>query len=592
LPTSEKAIDAQDGISVQRTSTQFAGLSLILLIAVSACVAAPTAEISGVVRDTQGVAQMGAMVQVLAVNSVAMGTAFTDLYGRYRIANLVPGKYRIQATAALFVPVSKGNLLLATGTRATVNLTLSTLADATMWIPAERRKSDEPGDDWTWTLRSAANRPMLRLLDDGQMVLVSSSLEQASKKASTVMRASMLSGDGGFGGGGSHNLIVVDRVMDDGSDVILRSDVGAARTPNERGPSTEIDAGYEQRVALAGTSRLVMSYQSHPELIGQLAEAGVSPGLQIMRMASVQKMHLGDSVDIEAGSTVYAVHANAYAVAARPFLRVTVHPGEAWTFGYRMATSRDTQSFGDLDSVAAEIPTAVMSAGRMRMESGNHQEISVSRKIGGGLLQAAVYRDDLHRSVVAGTGVMAQADLQELSKTNGALVDTNTDSFRILANGYTARGVEVTLTEPLTPALWAVMEYQSGAALSTQDAIAAPLEDELAWLRATSAQCATVAVKGKLSGTGTKVRAAYRWQPRRLVTSVSPFGSFSDQAYLGFYVRQPVRWGDRLPPGLEATVDVTNLLAQGYQPFLSSDGRTLFLAQSPRTIEGGLSFTF
>jgi hypothetical protein len=57
-------------------------------------------------------------------------------------------------------------------------------------------------------------------------------------------------------------------------------------------------------------------------------------------------------------------------------------------------------------------------------------------------------------------------------------------------------------------------------------------------------------------------------------------------------VRQALRWGDRLPAGLEATVDVTNLLAEGYQPFLSADGRTLFLAQTPRTIQGGLSFTF
>jgi hypothetical protein len=39
-------------------------------------------------------------------------------------------------------------------------------------------------------------------------------------------------------------------------------------------------------------------------------------------------------------------------------------------------------------------------------------------------------------------------------------------------------------------------------------------------------------------------------------------------------------------------VDVTNLLAQGYLPFLSADGRTLYLAQSPRAIQGGLSFTF
>ena len=42
----------------------------------------------------------------------------------------------------------------------------------------------------------------------------------------------------------------------------------------------------------------------------------------------------------------------------------------------------------------------------------------------------------------------------------------------------------------------------------------------------------------------------------------------------------------------EATIDVTNLLAEGYRPFLSADGRTLYLAQSPRTIRAGLSFSF
>jgi hypothetical protein len=63
--------------------------------------------VSGVVRDTQGVAQMGAMVEVLAAGSVSVATAFTDMYGRYRIANLVPGKYQVRATAALFVPATR-----------------------------------------------------------------------------------------------------------------------------------------------------------------------------------------------------------------------------------------------------------------------------------------------------------------------------------------------------------------------------------------------------------------------------------------------------------------------------------------------------
>jgi len=39
-------------------------------------------------------------------------------------------------------------------------------------------------------------------------------------------------------------------------------------------------------------------------------------------------------------------------------------------------------------------------------------------------------------------------------------------------------------------------------------------------------------------------------------------------------------------------VDITNLLAQGYQPFVSSDGRTLYFAQSPKVMQAGVSFSF
>ncbi len=77
-----------------------------------------------------------------------------------------------------------------------------------------------------------------------------------------------------------------------------------------------------------------------------------------------------------------------------------------------------------------------------------------------------------------------------------------------------------------------------------------------------------------------------------MVTPIAAYEAFSDQPYLSCYIRQTIRLGGLLPPGLEATVDVTNLLAEGYRPFLSADGRVLFLAQAPRAVQGGLSFTF
>ena len=89
----------------------------------------PGAVVSGVVKDSQGVVQMGALVQVLAANSMTVATAFTDLHGHYAVANLIPGRYEVRASAALFVPATRANLQLRTGAKAVVNLTLAALFD-------------------------------------------------------------------------------------------------------------------------------------------------------------------------------------------------------------------------------------------------------------------------------------------------------------------------------------------------------------------------------------------------------------------------------------------------------------------------------
>lgn len=528
---------------------------------------------------------MGAMVQVLAAGSVNVATAMTDLYGRYRIANLVPGRYEVRASAPLFVPSTRGNLRLATGARATVNLTLAMLSDPTAWLPAERRKPDESGDDWTWTLRSAANRPILRMLEDGQVVLVSPDDVEGSRSGATEARASVMAGGAGFGDGGVREILAMDRAVGDGSAIILRTELAAGMSGV---PATEVDAGYERREGLAGVSRLVMSYESHPEIV----TADGAAGMQVTRLSSAQRMKLGDAVDLEAGGTVYAVHMAGSAISSQPFFRVSVHPGEVWAVRYSLATSRDMQGFDSLDSTRAELPAAAAINGLLRTASGVHQEIGVSRKIGSGVVQASLYRDVIAHSTIAGTGAMGAGDLLRGCGSSAVVADTATGSFQCLGMGYTARGMGLMVSQPVATDVWATLEYRNGAALAARDGIAVSLPELSAGMRAVAAEAATAALEAKAPRAGTRLRAAYRWQPHRLLTPVGSYEAFSDQAFLSCYVRQSLRWGNRLPPGLDATINVTNLLAQGYQPFLSADGRTLYLAQAPRTLQAGLSFTF
>jgi hypothetical protein len=43
---------------------------------------------------------------------------------------------------------------------------------------------------------------------------------------------------------------------------------------------------------------------------------------------------------------------------------------------------------------------------------------------------------------------------------------------------------------------------------------------------------------------------------------------------------------------IEALLNVQNLLAQGYRPYLLSDGTVLMFAQDQRSFSGGVAFTF
>lgn len=105
-------------------------------------------------------------------------------------------------------------------------------------------------------------------------------------------------------------------------------------------------------------------------------------------------------------------------------------------------------------------------------------------------------------------------------------------------------------------------------------------------------QSYSISLSGTLDGSGTKWQASYRWQPESTITSVAPYALNAVQPYLNIRFRQRLQRRSDGQGGLEALVDMHNLLAQGYQPYLLSDGSMLIFAQDQRGISGGLAFTF
>ena len=563
-------------------------LVLIVVLGVTGqCLAAPVAAaVTGVVRDAHGTPQMGAMVELLSADASRVAAAFTDNHGRYIVPAVNPGRYQLRATAAFFVPVTRANLRLQAGAEAIVNVTMSTLFEAENWLPAQRRSADEPADDWKWTLRSTASRPLLRLIDPDDGTVMSSSAEHVHT-ASQQGRVSVLNGDGAFGEGGMHQVLVLNRTIEDGDGAVLRADVGDPQSPFPVGPSVSATAGYERRTGvpgmMGGSTRLVSSFQSHPEMTD-----GYAAGFQVLQLASTQQMSLGDAVMIDAGTLLEAERLQASLINAEPFIRVTTRPASDVIVEYRYATARGLQSSNDLDKLKPTVMALTDSRGKPLTSKGSHNEVSVSKKFDGGrVLSLAAFSDDFKNGALAGSGILANGVLQGSS----VLADPTTGTFHLATAGYSGRGMSVAMMQPITPALSARIEMDMGTALSGNGALVsmAQLQSNVT---AHTTQAASASLRGKVLKTGTALKAEYRWQPVRTLTQVNAYNSSAEEAYLSFYVRQKLWCGRFLPEGLDAVVEATNLLQQGYQPVLSPDGHTLFLAQIPRAIQGGLAFNF
>src|ERR1700759_4205422 len=138
----------------------------------SASAAPLPATVSGVVRDARGTPQLGAMVELLAANATVVARAYTNARGAFSFDQVFPGTYQIKATGESFLPTLREDLKLSSRSKVIVNLTLSTLFEAIQWLPAQPRSPDESTEDWKWTLRSSANRPLLRYLEDGPLVVL------------------------------------------------------------------------------------------------------------------------------------------------------------------------------------------------------------------------------------------------------------------------------------------------------------------------------------------------------------------------------------------------------------------------------------
>jgi hypothetical protein len=224
------------------------------------------------------------------------------------------------------------------------------------------------------------------------------------------------------------------------------------------------------------------------------------------------------------------------------------------------------------------------------VERAHHQEVSISQRIGKNNVQVAFYADNLADPVLTGVGEMTPGGIAVQS--GEVLPDVYSGTFSYQGNDYATRGMRVVLQRKLLSDLTATLDYAYGSVLDLSQPDV-QLQDAREWIRAERRQAVAVKFSGTVPKVNTRWIASYRYTGGRTLTPVDLFDTSAGQAdpYLNLCIRQPIP-ARLLARHMEILIDVRNLLAQGYVPVMGSDGRTLYLVQSARSMRGGVAFSF
>jgi hypothetical protein len=174
-----------------------------------------------------------------------------------------------------------------------------------------------------------------------------------------------------------------------------------------------------------------------------------------------------------------------------------------------------------------------------------------------------------------------------------ALFDNGSGMLRTAGPNFLSQGIVASVERRLPGGNQVRLSYANGNAL-VMAALPQSLEmaDVVGAVHARRAQSYSISLSGTLDGTGTRWRASYRWQPEDTVTDVAPYALDAAEPYLNLRMRQPIHLSRDGSTGIEALLDVRNMLAEGYRPFLLNDGSMVVFADDQRSIRGGLAFTF
>jgi Carboxypeptidase regulatory-like domain/TonB dependent receptor len=555
-----------------------------MIIAVAMCLGASAevapGSISGSVTDSAGIAQMGASVEMLAVGTGQRILAYTDAVGHFTINGLTPGNYDIRVSAPSFLPSVREDVILAAGAAKVVNITLNTLFEAVRMIPP-RKSGNTEDDSWKWTLRSTANRPILRF-DEGIPIVVEGNQQDHELKGSLAFMAG--GSNEGYGSASDMGTVfTVEPSQFSWGTFAFDGSLGYGTGT----PDGVLRASFQSGSAGGSPHQLafVVRRFAGPDL---LIHRG---SLQAFALTSANTMQVGDFLELQYGGEMQTIQFMGRANAFRPYATADWHVGDSTVIEYRYATSEPTTGVTkSFESSAADLgeaePRMTLVGGTPLLENAHHHELSVSQMVGDNRFQIAYFRDRVKDPALLGVGEIGV-------DTGDALPDIYSGTFNYNGNELETQGVRFVYQRKLTDTISAAADYAYGGVLDLEhpgigwDAIRTDMHP--AWRHS-----AAVKLSGVIPRWNTEWIVSYRWTSGSALTPVDMFNATAGQTdpFFNLFLRQPIPRMRLVPGRMEALIDLRNLLAQGYVPVIGPDGSTVYLVQSARSVRGGLAFTF
>jgi hypothetical protein len=567
--------------------------------------------IAGLVNNSSGVPQLGASVILFDPLNQIAGRAITDTSGSFLFPSLRPGSYSLRVTLASFLPALKRNILVQPGMRSMLSVSLAGALSTIELVYSSPGSAPIMSDDWKWVLRSSsATRPVLRMR---QVVDVS---EPGRRRSSSSAAFSGTRGMLKISAGDEGLVSQYGNEPDLGTAFALATSLfgkNQLQVSGNFGYSSTTgapEAGFRtsySRGAREGTSlrvNLTVRQLQLPARAGMgllTGQDGAAPPLRTMSVGVVDRKSLSDSVRFEYGFSLESVSFLNTLNYFSPFGRVTYAPqdGESVEFAFSSGVPpaelfpASREAGNEMQSNLAALalfPRISLRNGQARVQRTENLEVAYRRTIGPRTYSLAAFQESVKNAaltLVAPAGSVPPSEL---------LPDLLSNSAVFNAGDFVSTGYMASVTQAVLDSLNVTLAGGGGNALMpSAGSLSGDHPDAIRrMLRHGQRRWLAVVVSSKIASTGTLYTASYRWSDGK---SLTPGHIYLTQAVrpdvgLNFYVRQPVPDFPGLRGRVEATVDLRNLLAQGYLALATADGRQVLLLHTPRSLRGGFSFAF